>query len=76
METKEIEQRFDDAVNKIPIKEILQESKNNLKIKLERFEKNWNPHRSMNWRLKAAKLRKAKKEGIVLSIIHKIFGNE
>ena len=75
METKEIEQRIANAVNEIPIKEILQESKDNLKIKLERFEKNWNPHRSMNWRLKARKLRKAKKEGILLSIIHKIFGH-
>ena len=75
MEAKEIEQRIDDAVSRIPLKEILQESKDNLKIKLERFEKNWKPYRSMHWRLKAAKLRKLKKEGIVLSIIYKIFGN-
>ena len=40
METKEIEQRIANAVNEIPIKEILQESKDNLKIKLERYEKN------------------------------------
>ncbi len=75
MEEKEIEQRIADAVNEIPLNEILQESKDNLKVKLERFEKNWNPHRGRNWRLKARKLRKAKKEGILLSIIHKIFGH-
>ena len=74
METKEIEQRIANAVNEIPLNEILQESKDNLKVKLERFEKNWNPHRRSRWRLKARKLRKAKKESIVLSIIHKIFG--
>lgn len=75
MEEKEIEQRIADAVNGIPIKEILQESKDNLKIKLERFEKNWNPHRGRHWRFKAAKMRKAKKECFVLSIIRKIFGH-
>ncbi len=75
METKEIEQRIEDAVNEIPIKEILQEAKDTLKIKLERFERNWNPHRGSNWRLNAAKLRKLKKEGIILSTLRKIFGN-
>ena len=74
METKEIEQRINDAVNEIPIKEFLQESKNTLKIKLERFEENRKHKRNgPSRRIKAAKLRKAKKEGIVLSIIHKIF---
>lgn len=75
MEEKEIEQRIADAVNEIPLNEILQESKDNLKVKLERFEKNWNPHRGRHWRLKARNLRKAKKECFVLSIIRKIFGH-
>ena len=75
METKEIEKRKEDAVNKIKIKEILQEDKKKKKIKLERFERNWNPHRGSNWRLNAAKLRKLKKEGIILSTLRKIFGN-
>ena len=75
METKEIEQRIADAVNEIPIESILQESKNTLKIKLERFERNRSLRKGHNWRIKAAKLRKAKEESNVLSIIHKIFGN-
>lgn len=75
METKEIEQRIADTVNEIPIKEFLQESKNTLKIKLERFERNRSLRKGHNWRIKAANLRKSKKEGFVLSIIHKIFGN-
>ena len=40
METKEIEQRIDDAVNEIPLESILQESKNKLEVKLERYEEN------------------------------------
>ena len=75
METKDIEQRIYDAVNEIPLNEILQESKNTLQIKLERFERNRSLFKGHNWRIKAANLRKSKKEGFVLSIIHKIFGN-
>ena len=39
MEDKEIEQRIDDAVNEIPLESILQESKNKLEEKMERYEK-------------------------------------
>ena len=61
METKEIEQRIDDAVNEIPLKEILQDSKNTLKIKLERFEENRKYKRNgISRRIKAAMLQKAK----------------
>lgn len=40
MEEKEIEQRIDDAVNEIPLESILQESKDTLEEKLERYDKN------------------------------------
>ena len=57
----EIEQRIADAVNEIPLKEILQESKDRLKIKLERFEKyKPKPYNSMKRRMKARNLRKTK----------------
>lgn len=63
MEEKEIEQRINDAVNEIPIKEILQESENKLKEKLERYEKNKEGLNSslLRHRLQAYKLGKAKK---------------
>ena len=74
METVEIEQRMDNAIDNIPLKEELQKSKDTLKVKMERFEKyRVNPYNSINRRIKAASLRKAKKN-IALSIIHKIFG--
>lgn len=59
MEVKEIEQRIDDAVNEIPLESILQESKNTLKIKLERYDEN-RKNKNFYWRLKAASLRRAK----------------
>ena len=63
MEIKEIEQRIEDAVSEIPLKEILQESKDKLKVKLERFEKNSSLRKGHNWRLKARNLHKAKNRG-------------
>ena len=76
METKEIEQRMDNAIGNIPLKEELQKSRNNLKIKMERYEKyKINPYTRMKRRLKAVTLYRAKKEGFVLSVIHKLWGN-
>ena len=60
MEDKEIEQRIDDAVNEIPLESILQESKNRLETKIERYDENRkNKHFGQNWRYKAIKLRNA-----------------
>lgn len=60
METKDIEQRIYDAVNEIPLKSILQESKNKLEEKLERYEKNKPSFYSRQRRIQAYYLHKAK----------------
>ena len=76
METKEIEKRIADAIKNIPLKEELEKSRDNLKIKMERYEKyKVNPYTRMKRRLKAVTLYRAKKEGLVLSVIHKLLGN-
>ena len=61
MELKEIKQRIDDAVNEIPLESILQESKEKLELKLQRYDENRQKKKNgYNWRLKAASLRRAK----------------
>ena len=62
METKEIEQRINDAVNEIPLESILQESKDKLEEKLERYDKNRKGLNSslQRHRLQAYKLGKTK----------------
>lgn len=62
MEEKEIGQRIDDAVNEIPLESILQESKDKLEEKLERYDKNREGLNSslQRHRLQAYKLGKAK----------------
>lgn len=62
MELEEIEQRIDDAVNEIPLESILQESKDKLEEKLERYDKNRKGLNSslQRHRLQAYKLGKTK----------------
>lgn len=61
MEEKEIGQRIDDAVNEIPLESILQESKDKLEEKLQRYDENRKKKKNgSNWRLKAARLRRSK----------------
>ena len=62
METKEIEQRIADAINEIPLESILQESKDKLEEKLERYDKNRKGLNSslQRHRLQAYKLGKTK----------------